>query len=94
MGKERSAGTPSRFFFAAAPPHLKSLRRGVSALPSGRMTKPDRLKNLPPAARVAQVCTSDAAPGLEIKLRYVRKPYDGGHSRFVHPGMELWGISL
>ncbi len=56
------------------------------------MTKPDRLKNLPPAARIAQVCPYELADGVLVKTRYVRKPYDGGRARSVHPGMELWGI--
>lgn len=56
------------------------------------MTKSERLKHLPPAARVAQVSSYEAEGCLQIKTRYVRKPYDGGCSHFVYPGKELWGV--
>ena len=70
----------------------RTLAETILRAPFATMSNPDRLNHLPPAARAAQVCASDAAPGLEIRLRYVRKPHDGGHSLFVYPGKDLWGV--
>ena len=55
------------------------------------MTKQDRIKHLPPAAKVAMVCPYDVKGGVLVKTRYVRKPHDWS-SRSVHPGMDLWGV--
>jgi hypothetical protein len=55
------------------------------------MTTSDRLKHLPPAARLAQVRPYDLAGGLLVKIRYVQKPR-GSYSCSVSPGQELLGV--
>lgn len=53
--------------------------------------KTDRLKQLPPAARLAQVRPYDLTGGLSVKIRYVQNPR-GSYSCSVHPGQELMGV--
>ena len=53
--------------------------------------KADRLKHLPPAARVALVGIHNADCALSVKLRYVVKPR-GTTTLFVYPGSELMGV--
>lgn len=55
------------------------------------MNKSERLKHLPPAARVARVDIHDADCALSVKLRYVIKPRDA-RTWFVYPGRELMGV--
>jgi hypothetical protein len=53
--------------------------------------KPDLLKNLPPAARVASVRIHRSRGGLTVVTRYVQKPWD-----WVATGIcddtGLWGV--
>lgn len=55
------------------------------------MKKQDRLKYLPPAARMASVRVHRPTGGLTVVTRYVLKPHDGEEVG-ICPNSGLWGV--